>query len=263
MNRINVIGRPHGIEFRRFLRRLEEIAPQASVHRFPDMASWQAAPEPDRRHLTLVLQSWSDEYSPAEVNRLIGTTQPFGLLCCCGQWCAGDGRTRAIWPPAVRVLVPWAADAVRQLLRDQQAGHRLLPLTAARDEVFLYRSSESLPTSVSRPSATTPSVLVLSADRVYRRTLADALRHQGCRVSEAALRETSLHEPTAATHVVLHLVPRPSGESDLVRAAEKRFGPERVIALTTMPPNTISELSDIAVLPALDPVSAAGHIVDA
>ncbi len=259
---INVIGRPRGIEFHRFLRQLEEFVPRTALTRYPNAAAWQTAPETDRRRPTLVLQSWSDEYSPDEVSLLISTTQSFGLLCCCGQWCAGDGRTRSVWPPALRVSLPWATEAVRQLLQDRQAGCGLLPATAARDEVFLYRSSESLPSSVPRKSASV-SVRILSPDRVYRRTLCDVLKHFGCRTSEAVLSEASLNEIADVTHVLLHLVPWTAGAADLVRAARNRFGPDRVIVLTTMPPATHPELPDIEILPALDPVSTVRRIMDA
>jgi hypothetical protein len=88
--------------------------------------------------LVIVCQHGPDEFPESDVHRLIGLFPLARLISCYGPWCASDGRTRDIWPLAVRVPVAAAAERVRREL-DVLAGRRPpLPLTASRDEIFLF-----------------------------------------------------------------------------------------------------------------------------
>jgi hypothetical protein len=88
--------------------------------------------------LVIVCQHGSDEFAEPDVHRLIGLFPLARLVCCYGHWCASDGRTRDIWPLAVRVPVDAATERVRREL-DVLSGRRPpLPLTASRDEIFLF-----------------------------------------------------------------------------------------------------------------------------
>jgi hypothetical protein len=88
--------------------------------------------------LVIVCQHGSDEFAEADVHRLIGLFPLARLVCCYGPWCASDGRTRDIWPLAVRVPVDVAAQRIRRELDVLAGRRRPLPLTASRDEIFLF-----------------------------------------------------------------------------------------------------------------------------
>jgi hypothetical protein len=88
--------------------------------------------------LVLICQHEPDEFTTRDVHALIGRHPLARLVCSYGPWCASDGRTRDIWPLAVRVPVELAPERIRREL-DVLAGRRSpLPLTASRDEIFLF-----------------------------------------------------------------------------------------------------------------------------
>lgn len=89
--------------------------------------------------LWIVCQSWPDEFAPSTIRRIIDAGAASRLICAYGAWCASDGRTRDVWPPAVRVPI---GEFHRRLAFELEvvAGRRApLPLTAARDEQFAAR----------------------------------------------------------------------------------------------------------------------------
>jgi hypothetical protein len=88
--------------------------------------------------LVLVCQHWSDEFTTQDVHCLIARYPLARLVCCYGPWCASDGRTRDIWPLAVRVPTDAAPDRIRRELDVLAGRRRPLPLTASRDEIFLF-----------------------------------------------------------------------------------------------------------------------------
>jgi hypothetical protein len=88
--------------------------------------------------LVVICQHWPDEFTERDVRRLLTLYPLARLTCCYGPWCQSDGRSRDIWPLAVRVPAAAAPDRLRREL-DVIAGRtRPLPLTASRDEVFLF-----------------------------------------------------------------------------------------------------------------------------
>ncbi len=70
---------------------------------------------------------------------MIGLYPLARLVCCYGPWCASDGRTRDIWPLAVRVPVDAAAERIRRELEVLSGRRQPLPLTASRDEDLSFR----------------------------------------------------------------------------------------------------------------------------
>jgi hypothetical protein len=91
--------------------------------------------------LVIVCQHWPDEFTTPDVHRLIGLYPLARLVCSYGPWCASDGRTRDIWPLAVRVPVDMAPERIRRELDVLAGRRRPLPLTASRDEIFLFDNS--------------------------------------------------------------------------------------------------------------------------
>lgn len=94
--------------------------------------------EPWFPELVIVCQHLPDEFTTAEVHRLIGLFPLARLVCCYGPWCASDGRTRDLWPLAVRVPVELGPERIRRELEVLSGRRRPLPLTASRDEIFLF-----------------------------------------------------------------------------------------------------------------------------
>lgn len=117
---------------------LRQLASLASPHDLSQAATISEAlvmartREPD---LVVVIQSSPDQYSPAEVQRLLATLPLTRLIVCHGPWCSGDGRNRETWPLAVRI----PHDGFFARLADELAalaGYSTgLSWTAGRDEI--------------------------------------------------------------------------------------------------------------------------------
>lgn len=131
IDRLLIIGDP---------RKLADIRLQAlrlSRHSesLPDLAGLPASSGAD---LVLVFQHWPDEFTDADVHRLIAACPLARIIVCQGPWCASYGRTRNLWPAAVCVF---AEEAIDRLHRECEvlAGQRApLPLTAGLDEIFAF-----------------------------------------------------------------------------------------------------------------------------
>jgi hypothetical protein len=97
--------------------------------------------------LVIVCQLWPDEFRAVEVVQLLEAFPLARLICCYGSWCASDGRTRDIWPLSIRVPAARAARRI-DLEIEVLAGSRWpLPLTASRDEIFLFDPETGIETS--------------------------------------------------------------------------------------------------------------------
>jgi hypothetical protein len=118
-----------------FVERLVESGCDA---RFAAAIAASSADDGWHPELIIVCQHGSDEFTTPEVHRLIGLYPLARLVCCYGSWCASDGRTRDIWPLAVRVPVELAPERIRRELEVLAGRRRPLPLTASRDEIFLF-----------------------------------------------------------------------------------------------------------------------------
>ncbi|MCA9091486.1 MAG: hypothetical protein KDA90_22970 [Planctomycetaceae bacterium] len=92
----------------------------------------------DAPDLVLVCQQWPEEYRTEEVEQLLESLPLARIVCSYGPWCGSDGRTRVIWPFALRVPAERAASRILAEL-DVIAGRRLpLPRTAGLEEVFTF-----------------------------------------------------------------------------------------------------------------------------
>jgi len=100
---------------------------------FPKCAADAWQPE-----LVIVCQHWPNEYTSADVRKLLTAFPLARLVCCYGPWCASDGRTRDIWPLSVRVPAEFAVRRIDIELEVMAGTRPPLPLTASRDEIFLF-----------------------------------------------------------------------------------------------------------------------------
>jgi hypothetical protein len=143
VTQVLLIGNAESPEMRPAIEAVKRLAPAAeirSVESFTGASSGDLQPD-----LVVVCQHWPDEFPPAEVGRLFRECPLARFVVCYGPWCASDGRTRAIWPLAVRVPANEADDRLRLEL-DVLGGERApLPLTASRDEVFVFDALCSAP----------------------------------------------------------------------------------------------------------------------
>lgn len=133
--------------------------------------------------LVVVLQNWPDEYSRRDIESLIVTLPLARIVCCYGVWCDSDGRTRALWPPAVRIPVTAATSRLRhelELLRGERCGP-VLPLTAGREEIFAYDHGQPIDAS----SSGAP-IAVVSPDRAYAETVQTTLRMAGFTIAASS-----------------------------------------------------------------------------
>jgi hypothetical protein len=129
--------------------------------------------------LVIALQTWSDQFSQADVLELINLVPLARIVCVAGAWCDGDGRTQSHWPLAVRVRVAQAVSRIRRemaacrssrgdpgerIAKSAGSGERWtnLPLTASRGEIFAHDFS-----GISTAPAFDGPVIVLSPDRAW------------------------------------------------------------------------------------------------
>lgn len=129
-----VVGATQTPEMRPVEALLRTVLPDPSLRRIERLSAACAAdPSAD---LIVACQSWSDEYTAGEVAALLSAAPLARVLCVYGRWCDSDGRTRDIWPLAVRVPAAEFEVRLRRELTVLQGTVPPLPLTAARGEIF-------------------------------------------------------------------------------------------------------------------------------
>ncbi|WP_237226700.1 hypothetical protein [Rubinisphaera sp. JC750] len=117
--------------------------------------------------LIVILQSYPDQFPPADVERLIVRFPLARIICAFETLCLADGRRREIWPLAVRVPswgLPERLEREVAVLRKSAAS---LPLTATREEIVRFDSS--LPCLA--PDDQLPGGLIYSGDPIWAETL--------------------------------------------------------------------------------------------
>ncbi|HAH46492.1 hypothetical protein [Gimesia sp.] len=130
--------------------------------------------------LIIVCQNWPDEFAPDVLDDLVYRFPLSRFICCFGAWCESDGRTRMIWPFSIRVPARRATSRIQQEWEIIQSSSEILPLTAGRDEVFLWESTDLSFRLDDQGIAL--RVSVVSGDRQYCRMLEDQIRVWGGKV---------------------------------------------------------------------------------
>lgn len=124
--------------------------------------------------LVVVVQSWSDEYSREEIDQLSRFAPLARWVVCCGAWCESDGRTRDLWPLAVRVPLRSAESRLAHEWRLLNGDTVVpLPMSASREETFGVDHAKLI--SIERPVV----VGVSSPDAEYQRYLVELLSRMG------------------------------------------------------------------------------------
>lgn len=131
--------------------------------------SWSPVEVPP--DLILIFQDWPEQFTPEEADWLLSTYPTARIICAYSGWCESDGRTRTVWPHAVRVPQQRLPDRLRREVQVVTGSHSPLPLTASRREGFLF---EHHPEQV-LPDVSQHSIRVVTPDRVLSDTLTDLL----------------------------------------------------------------------------------------
>jgi hypothetical protein len=126
--------------------------------------------------LCLVCQHWPDEYPRADVERLLGLLPLTRFICAYGAWCASDGRTRDVWPPAVRIPSQLAPARIERELSVVRSENGPLPPTASRDEAYDFDHPDRWK---QRPPNATSRVSLHVRDFELARVLKDVLHEAG------------------------------------------------------------------------------------
>ena len=140
--------------------------------------------------LIVMIQSWPDEVTRPEIDRLSRFAPLARWVVCYGVWCEGDGRTRDLWPLAVRVPL-WSAPS--RLMHEWRllCGESVppLPMSASREEAFSVDYPELRGRAVAGSStvgAGASSVIVRSPDSAYQHSLWQLLTEAGHAIASDA-----------------------------------------------------------------------------
>ena len=267
-----VISEPEQGEFAELTTWLRKVTSGASsagqsLRSYPDITTALVGiQDPSRQpDLTVVLQSWSDQYIPADVDRLIGAIPASDLLCIYGAWCEGDGRSRPVWPRAVRVPLRHAQSAIETSLLRIRQGVPPLPPTASRDEAFLVRQP-TLPAQ--RSQSTDPdsrgTALVVSPDRVLRETWANLLRLCGWNADDSSLEQIHRIASGRFDLIVHDLDPADACVTESLQRCRTAFETSRIVGIASLPGDVShARLGGAApfVLPKMDPLRSIGQLL--
>lgn len=129
-------------EFRPLRDRLRQLAGSTDWHTATTLSEFLVQPPRTAVEFAVVWQSWPDEFTAADVTRLLAALPLCRVVCVTGAWCDALPRTRRAWP--VGLVVPWWR-AWPRLQRECRAlcdaDEDLLPWTASREEAWLWEQA--------------------------------------------------------------------------------------------------------------------------
>ncbi len=137
--------------------------------------------------LIVIEQTTSDEFEPAEADEFLAAVQACQVVVVYGPWCEGDGRTRNIWPPALRCPQVWADRWIQQILDALRNRDIALPWTASREEVMRW----ILPKTCTSHEMNTAGWKVLSPDAIWRESMQLLLTPANGKLQNCAEKEAS------------------------------------------------------------------------
>lgn len=203
--------------------------------------------------LTIVLQSWSEQFARRDIHHLIGITFANRLICFCGPWCESDGRNHDLWPDAIRVPARDALACWNDVYQDIVSQQVALPPTAAKDEVFASRTPRTLNSSILQKLSST-NAAVIGPDSSLRRTIANLLKSLSIRTAVRGLITVVPYQtivpvqtPRGPIHVVFHdLDPYGPLVQESLEACEKMFPEAKLVAVANMPDaGLVGEIADL------------------
>ncbi|MBS0205091.1 MAG: hypothetical protein JSS49_19480 [Planctomycetes bacterium] len=251
-----IVGHLDRAEAKPLAKFLPRVLQPADVRRFAELqlaldalhgATWI----PD---LIVVIQSWPDEHSAEQIDQLNRLAPLARCVVCYGSWCESDGRTRQLWPLAVRVPLRSAMSRLLtewQLLNGQSV--RVMPMSGSREETYGVDHPALVP-------GAPVDVAVDSPDPEYRRYLCELLESVGHRI--APLDESRLDE-RSLIHVV-DLDPWEESRRITVVNLKRRHPADRIVGLMNLPdPAASKELQDLGIAAVLPKLGSQQTILDA
>ena len=211
--------------------------------------------------LIVVVQSWPDEVTRQEIDRLSRFAPLARWVVCCGAWCESDGRTRDLWPLAVRVPLRSAMSRLQhewRLLCGENVAP--LPMSASREETFAIDHPEP----GGGVAAGSLPVIVRSPDPEYRRYLQELLVRAGYVVEcEVGTNEDRADAGSPLRICLLDLDPWNEQRQADVRELRNRFPNDRIVGLMSLPsPEATAELMELGVVDVLPKLGDQQRIID-
>jgi hypothetical protein len=225
--RVLILGDAEAAEMRDAVAAVRAAVPPPDVRAVREVREAGGLIEGEAWHpdLVLVLQEWPEQFTPGDVRQLWAWFPLARFVCAFGPWCDSDGRSRALWPLAVRVAAASAAERIGRELEwiagRPEAGPPLPP-TAGRDEVFESACRGAWPRSAAPVVAA-----VRSPDAALQGWLEELLRRSGCRIAAAAGDEVAL--------LVWDADPWGPPRAEALQADRERLPQARVAALVGFP----------------------------
>lgn len=178
--RVVLLGTPGTSEFCEVQRLVSTAVPEGALTQLVNLAElaelYHQGAFPD---LTIVVQTWSDEFPFRDILSLPGFGPLSRVLCCYGPWCISDGRSRQDWPLALRVPLEHFGAALRsemQQLTTPDQSEAPLQWTAGRDEIFRHQQP---PIAVGSASGSRCVIRVISPDRKLAEMWVELVRKAG------------------------------------------------------------------------------------
>lgn len=232
---------------------LEQRTSETTLRRFARPSDLSAELQSEwRPDLIVVLEAHPDEYCRDDVAGLFAAAPIARIVCCAGAWSESAGRTRRIWPPALRVSVATALPRLElewTFITDEFEGDLLLP-TASREEWFASHHPAVRPC---RSGSMT--VAVISPDAEYRSMLSDVLEAAGLTVERSADADAQV--------IVWDVDPWSERQAELLRRRLKCSPASTVVAVSGwMTPDMESDLARLQVRAALPKLGDVGRLVD-
>ena len=211
--------------------------------------------------LIVVVQSWPDEVTRQEIDRLSRFAPLARWVVCCGSWCESDGRTRDLWPLAVRVPLRSAMSRLQhewRLLCGENVAS--LPMSASREETFAIDHPEP----GGGVAARSLSVIVCSPDPEYRRYLHELLVQAGHTVDcEVGAKRDRVDANSPPRVFLLDVDPWSEQQRADVLELSDRFPNDRIVGLMSLPsPEATAELMELGVVDVLPKLGDQQRIVD-
>lgn len=189
--------------------------------------------------LIVVIETHPDEYSRSDIDQLTVHAPLARWVVGYGDWSESAGRTRDLWPMAVRIPMRSIGPRLQQewdLLNGKSATP--LPMSGSREEIFgadyQWRHQPTEPATV----------LIKSPDPEYRRYLAEFITEAGHTVFDKSTNAS----PDA---ILCDLDPWDTARQQIVEHLQEQHPGVSMIGLMSLPLTTLLDEMEIHVLPKL------------
>lgn len=202
--------------------------------------------------LVVIVQSWSDEHSRDEIDQLSRLAPLARWVVCYGSWCESDGRTRDLWPLAVRVPLRSAEARLAHEWRLLNGASVLpLPMSASREEAFGVDHAKLV--GVERAAV----IAVSSADAEYQHYLTELLSGLGHTVVQPS------DEFGSPDVWLLDLDPWEQQQRSSVQQIRTRKPNAVMVGLMNLPaPELTRELLEIGMIEVLPKLGSQQHLLE-